>query len=537
MLLGSLEGRRLLSSYYLDPSGNDANDGLTPQTAWATTARASVAGFQAGDSLLLAGGRFFNGTLRFDAGDAGSPAAPILVGSYGTGRATIVAGNADGLSFFNTSGFVVTDLNILGSGQTPATFNGIEFETSFAGDVKLPFVRVRNVDVSGFGRYGISVGGSTGKSGFEDVRIEYADVHDNTLGGIETHGVFSGTATGYANRNVYVGHCTVHHNPGYAGSPNHSGDGIVVSDADGVLIERNVAYENGARNTHVGGPVGIWVWDVNGAVIQFNESHHNRTNSTADGGGFDFDGGVTNSLMQYNYSHDNEGAGYGIYQFAGARPFHHNTVRYNVSADDARKGSYGAIDFWNGNGRNGISEVDVYNNTVYVSPSAGGAPKALRFISGTTNVRLRNNIFQTTGGVTVAEIQAKQSGLLLQGNDYWSSGAPFRLKDFAKTYSSVLAWSNATGKERVGSTYVGRQVDPLLTAPSAAPTLGNADLLEMHLGAFRLRADSPLRDAGLNLWTAFGTDPGRRDLFGTALPDSSTAAAFFRYDVGAHEYA
>ena len=31
----------------------------------------------------------------------------------------------------------------------------------------------------------------------------------------------------------------------------------------------------------------------------------------------------------------------------------------------------------------------------------------------------------------------------------------------AKTYSSVLAWSNATGKERVGSTYVGRQVDPL----------------------------------------------------------------------------
>ena len=91
--------------------------------------------------------------------------------------------------------------------------------------------------------------------------------------------------------------------------------------------------EQGAA-TPSGGPVGIWVWDANNALIQNNESHHNRTGSTADGGGFDFDGGVTNSVMQYNYSHDNAGPGYGVYQFRG-EALNGFTVRYNVSANDA----------------------------------------------------------------------------------------------------------------------------------------------------------------------------------------------------------
>jgi hypothetical protein len=329
---------------------------------------------------------------------------------------------------------------------------------------------------------------------------------------------------------VYVGHSVAHDNPGYAGSPNHSGDGIVLSDADGVTIERSEAYGNGAANTHVGGPVGIWVWDVNNALIQNNESHHNQTNSTADGGGFDFDGGVTNSVMQYNYSHDNAGPGYGIYQFSGARAFHDNTVRYNISANDARKNNYGAIDFWNGG--SGISNVNVYNNTVYVAPAAGAAPKALRFASGTTNVAIRNNIFQTAGGVQLADIGAKQTNLLLQGNDYWSSGAPFSLKVFAKTYTSFAAYVSGTGNEKIGTTTVGRNVDPLLANPASDPTVGlaNIDQLELSLDGYKLTAASTLRDAGINLFSRFGIDPGSRDLFGDLLTGTAT-------DIGADEYA
>jgi hypothetical protein len=531
-VIESLENRTLLSSYFLSASGSDAGDG-SAAAPWASLGRVNAADLQPGDTISLRGGDTFNGTLFFDARDDGTPQSPIHVGSYGNGRATILPGAGDGISALNTSGFEIADLNIVGSGiQAPGQASGIEFETNLPGNVKLPYLRVSRVDVGGFGRYGITVGGSSGKSGFDDVRVESVDVHDNLLGGIETHGVFSSAATGYANSNVYVGHARVHHNPGYANAPNHSGDGIVLSDADGVVIERCEAFENGARNTHVGGPVGIWVWDVNNALIQNNESHHNRTNSTADGGGFDFDGGVTHSVMQYNYSHDNAGPGYGVYQFSGARPLNDLTIRYNLSANDARKNGYGAIEFWNGNGGNGIRNVAVYNNTVYVTPSAGASPRALRFISGTTNVSVRNNIFQTTGGVRLAEIQAKQTNLQIQGNDYWTTGAPFSLKVFAKTYTSFSAYVSGSGHEKLNGVVVGRNVNPALVNPAAVPTVGIAsiDTLERSVEGYRLSPTSSLRDAGLNL-SAFAINAGPRDFFATPLPGDG------RPDVGAHEYA
>ena len=42
---------------------------------------------------------------------------------------------------------------------------------------------------------------------------------------------------------------------------------------------------------------------------QYCFSHDNKTSPEGlDGGGFDFDGGITNSLMQYNLAMNNEGA-------------------------------------------------------------------------------------------------------------------------------------------------------------------------------------------------------------------------------------
>jgi hypothetical protein len=524
-----LETRALLSTYYVSAAGSDTlNDG-SQAAPWLTLAKVNALNLKPGDSVLFNGGDTFNGTLLLDALDGGSATAPVVIGSYGVGRATVNAGNANGIVAKNTAGFAISDLNIAGLGQAANSFNGISFDNALGGNIKLGYVHLNHVDVGGFGKYGITVGGSNGKSGFDDVRIEYADVHNNMLGGIETHGVFSSTSTGYANTNVYVGHSVAHDNPGYAGSSNHSGDGIVLSDADGVTIERNEAYQNGAANTHVGGPVGIWVWDVNKALLQNNESHHNNTNSSADGGGFDFDGGVTNSVMQYNYSHDNAGAGYGIYQFKGAPPFNNNTVRYNISANDARKNAYGAIDFWNGG--SGINRVNVYNNTVYVTPMAGATPKALRFTSGTTNVSIRNNIFQTTGGVQLADIEAKQTNLLLQGNDYWSSGAAFSLKVFTKTYASFSAYVSGTGNEKLGTTIVGKNVNPFFSSPGSVPTVGvnNIDALEFSLDGFKLTAASTLRNAGLNLFSQFGIDPGLYDFYGHVLTGSGT-------DIGADEY-
>ena len=46
---------------------------------------------------------------------------------------------------------------------------------------------------------------------------------------------------------------------------------------------------------------------------------------------------MKNSVMQYNYSHDNDGAGYLLAQFTYAREFTNNIVRYNISENDGRK--------------------------------------------------------------------------------------------------------------------------------------------------------------------------------------------------------
>ena len=62
-------------------------------------------------------------------------------------------------------------------------------------------------------------------------------------------------------------------------------------------------------------PVGIWAYQSDSITIQYCYSHDNHTSEKGkDGGGFDFDGGTTNSVMQNNFSANNEGAGYGLFQ-------------------------------------------------------------------------------------------------------------------------------------------------------------------------------------------------------------------------------
>ncbi|HEX8916846.1 MAG TPA: right-handed parallel beta-helix repeat-containing protein [Humisphaera sp.] len=562
----SLEARSLLSAYFVSPSGSDSADGLSPTTAFQSIRKVNSLDLEAGDKVLFEAGKVFTGNLLLSDFDSGTAAAPVKVSSYtlkadgtvaeGGARATIDAGGSYGILGLNVAGVEVSDLVVKGSGtQAPQSTSGIEFRntltTATGGDVDLEYVRIRNVDVGYFGDVGIELTGGAAKSGFKDVRIEWVDVHDNTNAGIASLGLFNAAATGYAHQDVYVGHAKVYNNKGYAGSANHSGDGIVLSDAQGVTIEYSEAFNNGENNTHVGGPVGIWVWDVDRALIQYNESHHNRTNSTADGGGFDLDGGVTNSVVQYNYSHDNDGAGYGIYQFQGARAFRNNHVRYNLSVDDGRKNSYGAFDFWNGNGTNGIQDTYVYNNTVYVSPSTTtkvtydrkgnpvtstvtvGDPRAVRFISGTVNCAVLNNNFYSAGGAMLAQIDAKQTNLRMNGNNWFAAGA-FSLKVFAKVYTSFSGYQ-ATGYDLNGSS-----INPGFTTAGSKPTVGWINLVAPSatvaspwggvLGGYKPTNAALQNRAIAEVWTyTGGITAATTDFYGNALPGSGK-------DVGLGEF-
>ncbi|MDQ3035321.1 MAG: right-handed parallel beta-helix repeat-containing protein [Myxococcota bacterium] len=528
----SADAEALGPAYYVRPTGDDASAGTSPELAWRTLARVNEADLEPGDRVLLEGGASFDGTLQLDAEDMGTPAAPIVVSAFGEGRATLRAGDARGVVLYNTAGIELSRLDVVGSGRETNAEDGIVAFVDLPGDVKLEHLIIDDVDVSGFGKSGIVIGADNGNSGFRHVRITRARAHDNAVSGITVYGAWSETPTGYAMADVYIGHCVVHDNTGIAGLSHHTGSGIVIGGVDGGVIERSVAYANGRLNTAVGGPIGIWAWDSNDVTIQYNEAYENRTDSSADGGGFDLDGGVTNSVMQYNYSHDNDGAGFLLAQYGGApRPFANNVVRYNISQNDGRRNGYGGIHFWTAaseSASNPVRDVDVYGNTIFVSPSASGSPSALRFQTGTRDVRVHNNLFVTTGGVRLADIASGQTGLLVQGNAYWSSGDDFRIVWRGTSYATLEAWRAATGQEQQGALATGITADPRLTDAGGGATLGDADLLST-LAAYRLQPGSPLIDAGLDLGALLGLPTGVEDYYGTLAPQGAG------HDIGAHE--
>ena len=66
------------AKYYVSNSGDDANDGLTPSSAWKTLKRVSDAQLKAGDGVLFCRGDIFRGSVKAKAG--------VGYGAYGEGE-------------------------------------------------------------------------------------------------------------------------------------------------------------------------------------------------------------------------------------------------------------------------------------------------------------------------------------------------------------------------------------------------------------------------------------------------------------------
>ncbi|MHC4720042.1 MAG: LamG-like jellyroll fold domain-containing protein, partial [Planctomycetota bacterium] len=535
VLAGAPKLDRVLATpgkYYVSPSGDDGNSGRAPKQAWKTISKVNSIRFQAGDSILFEGGKTFHGSLRFDTADSGTRANPVMVGSYGQGHATISSGVEHGLFAKNVSAFEVRNLVFVGAGSdVEGNFSGIYFLTDLGGDVKLEHIRLDNVEVSGYRQRGILIDArGSGRSGFKDVRITNADIHGNGDRGITSSG--SRPRVGWNHEDIYVGNCKIYDNLGFSDPLHwgHHGNGIVLSSVDGAVIEYCQAYNNGQlSDTKGGGPVGIWAYDSNEVVIQFCEAHHNKT-SGGDGGGFDLDGGCLNSVMQYNYSHDNHGSGYLICQYDGARPFKNNVCRYNITENDGIACAYpmGSIHFWSAGTSGGIQDTAVYGNTVYASRATRGA--AIEIDSGFIyNTSVYNNIFMTAPGRLVVDAADTPGTWAFKGNCYWSSGTPLQIVWGDKNYASLAEWRAGTGQEMRDGKPVGFEADPQLVNAGGGGTIGDIHQLA-SLKAYRLRSSSPLIDAGLDIEKLFRIDIGQHDYYGTKIPSGG------KLDIGAHEY-
>lgn len=395
------------ADYYVKPTGRDGASGTSDANAWQTLAKVSSTSFAAGDRILLQGGATFTGGIALGSDDRGTATSPITVTSYGSGTATIAnGGTSDGISIYNTGGITIDNLVITGPGGTASTKSGISAWSDDAQHVGLRFTRV---SASGF-RNGIMIAGAGANQGFRSVLIENSAFHHNARGGAGTWGGAPGTIV-----DLTVRRCLFHDNPGDPTATSNSGSGLALGFVDNALVEHCLAFDNGGAGTVNEGPAGLWAYDSNRVTFQFCESYRNRA-QYMDGDGFDLDQNVTNSLIQYCYSHDNVGAGF-LLSHGGSGTWGNNVIRWCVSENDATAARMGAVTFYSVS--TGIRNFQMYGTTVYSTQ----AP-ALRVMNATAMAsnRIANSLFVTTGGKTLATGTFSASQLTCTGNGWWPSG-------------------------------------------------------------------------------------------------------------------
>ena len=475
------------TTYYVSPGGDDSSPGTSINQPWKTVERVNVQRLRPGDTILFQGGQSFDGGLYVSTKEGGSAAASIVFSNYGTGRATIRSGSVAGLEVSEVGFVAITNLNFIGGDSTNDT-SGIYIHAGMADRVLSSF-HIRNVDAQRYGREGVTLIASGDRASISDVKIERSSFHDNRWGGVNFTGIMAATPV---NHNVLVDHVTVYNCPGIQTDGFVTGNGIYLANVSDARVQRCVVYNNGTNGV---APVGIWSAGSTRVVFQYNESYGNKTASATDGGGFDFDWDVTDSVMQYNYSHDNDGPGFML--GGGEHTNTGNVIRYNVSENDARKNGKGSIYIW---GR--VLAASIYNNVVYHSATGNSASAALRAtdaggeIAG--GVEINNNIFYSAGGaklINLLDTIAASSNFHFAGNAYYSGADAFAIQWGSSNYGSLTSWRDATRQERTRTKLTGYQGNPRLINAGNGGTIGNADLLDQLIG-YRLQKRSPLVDRG-----------------------------------------
>lgn len=100
------------TEYYVSPSGNDSNSGTSVQAAWRTLDKVNIIDLNLADKVFLEAGHDYPGNLFLTAEDAGTPEYPVVIGSYGSGRARIKAGDGSGVTVLAPAARAVEKLTL-----------------------------------------------------------------------------------------------------------------------------------------------------------------------------------------------------------------------------------------------------------------------------------------------------------------------------------------------------------------------------------------------------------------------------------------
>jgi len=497
-------------SYYVSNEGNDEFPG-TMEQPFRTIEKINSLKLEPGDSVFFQANNTFCGTIILDSLDSGNEQVNVVISSFGEGKATINGGRISALRSDHCSYLFIQNLVFRGDGRK----DGNTEEGVFIANGN--YIHVDQVEVSGFQHSGLRL------HICDNSKITNVYAHDNGFAGIHVTGTTINDPVNYDNQNLYIGYCVAENNPGDPTiTDNHSGNGILASSVEGGIIEYCEAFNNGWDMPWDGnGPVGIWIWDCTDFIIQFCISYDNRTHpDAADGGGFDFDGGVSNSIIQYCLSYHNEGCGFGLYEFGAAKPWKNNIVRYNISQDDGIING-GSVGIWRHESRGTMRNCEIYNNTFYNSNPNG---PSLWVYNNWPGFNFRNNIFIYDGSLVYPGQKIETE--LFQGNCFWNLKGKTEIQGFR----NLEDWAIATGNEILDDKLIGLFLDPELLNPGNANLKDPTKINSGNLSEYALSPGSPLIDKGLNLKEMFELAPGSQDIAGKSIPSGTG------YDIGAVEY-
>ncbi|MFT4018672.1 MAG: right-handed parallel beta-helix repeat-containing protein [Agriterribacter sp.] len=487
-------------AYYLSNNGDDGNDGSI-SAPFKSIGKLNILQLQPGDTVFFAAGQTFTGSILLDASDSGLDKQPVVITSFGAGNATIDGDSATALTLHQCRFVQIKNLQFKGLGRKEGNIkDGIIVN-------ECNNIFLDGLSVKGFQKAGILIYNSS------NININHVTATENGFAGIS----ISGTGKKTDCKNINIRNCRAENNPGDPTNfTNHSGNGIIAGYCTNVTIEYCTATNNGWDMPRKGnGPVGIWCYEADSVIIQHCISYRNRTApGAADGGGFDFDGGVTNSIIQYCLSYENEGSAFGLFQYAGAGNWYNNTIRYCISENDGSiSPAHAGVFVWNNSGDpDQLKDCYFYNNTIY---NAKGAAISYEPQSLHSNFHFYNNIFVGRDSLIIGE----NSGSNFLGNNWYSLKDGFNIKD-----SRTLQEWFATGRqEGYNGKVVGLNINPQFD--SAATRITNPDSLK-YFNKYQLVPSSALRKGGINLEHAFNINTGGKAFNQNDAPVNGIGAVF-----------
>lgn len=511
--------------YYIDPEGNDSNNGTSPGTPWRTIQKVNATTFSPGDMILFKAGSSWELTEALHPKGSGEAGKRIVIGAYGTGAKpkfsakniavpwTFTDGStryaSDVLYLENQEYIEIRDLDI---SNKPDGYTGQEssaqasmrkdrrgihivggnntVQTELKGfwlhDLYVHDVVGEANGVSGSGwdpskrtagiLFEIIVKGANGlpvianpvdvtgyqPTWFSDVTIEKNVLIDNSFGGIIVKQLEAWGARQDTGGAPSYDYTGWYPNTNFTIQNNYL-------DHDGSEYAADTIYLTCTNNSvirhnvsHGAGTSAIELYFTDQITVEWNEVYGARQKPTgADSNAIDPDKATTNALIQYNYVHEN-GDGILLCGFI----YGSSVVRYNVIKDSESGKRY--LNIHGDKGHNYIYNNIFYNSRSTAATFVSTSGDKERYLNDTNNFHyLSNNIFYSPNNASARTDDG--TSVIYSNNNYYNvSVVP------TEDTNAVVA-------------------DPKFKNPSAIT--GGAGS-EVDLSGLELKADSPLISMG-----------------------------------------